>query len=258
MKVLAVVAHPDDETFGLGSALAHAAALGAEVSVWCATHGEAGEPAPGCGITEAGPELGDARADELREAAAILGIAHVEVGNFGDSGMLDEPPVGSLAAVPLDVVVAAVREAIERTEPDLVVTLDASDGHRDHVRIREAVVEAAFDVAWVYVSCLPRSLLQRWLVHAQEADPGRAHLDPEIAAVGTPDELVTTLIDTAIHVPRRWAAIRAHRSQVSPFEGLPSDLEQAFLATDHLQRLSPPWSGGPIETDLGPIVARRV
>jgi len=76
-KLLVVVAHPDDETFGLGSVIAHAASHGVEVAVACATRGELGEVAPGSGIERA--ELGDVREAELRAAVHELGGSRVEM-----------------------------------------------------------------------------------------------------------------------------------------------------------------------------------
>jgi LmbE family N-acetylglucosaminyl deacetylase len=254
-RMLVVVAHPDDETLGCGSVLAHAAERGVQSTVWCATRGEAGEPAPGCGV-EVGEQLGAARAQELREAAALLGVHDVVLGRFGDSGMTGPAPVGSLAAAPHADVVAALREQVERVRPDLVLTLDGSDGHRDHVAVRDAALEAAEDVPWVYLQCLPRSLLQRWVDYALRDQPDREHLHAEVPLLGTPDEDLTTRLDTGQYVDLRWRAIRAHATQVSPFVGLPADLQQAFLATDHLRRVVPPWSGGPVETELGPLAGQ--
>ena len=252
-RLLAVVAHPDDETFGLGSVLALAADAGAEVSVWCATRGEAGEPAPGCGIAAAGTELAAAREQELHEAAALLGAVRVTLGAFGDSGMAGEPPAGSLAAAAHADVVAAIRLELEQVRPDVVVTLDGSDGHRDHVAVRDAALEVSADVPWVYLSCLPRSLMRAWIDFSLREAPDRAHLEQELAALGTPDELVTTELDTRRYLELRWQAIRVHRSQTSPFEGLPAELQDAFLATDHLQRVRPAWDGGHLERVLGPL-----
>lgn len=255
-RLLVVVAHPDDETFGLGSVIAHAAHTGADVSVWCATRGEAGDPAPGSGL-RSGEQLAVARERELRTAAALLGAGHVTVGGFGDSGMVGDPPAGSLAAASPAAVAEAVRGQIDAVRPDVVVTLDGSDGHRDHLRVRDAVLAAATDVPWVYLDCLPRSLMRAWVDHAQRSDPDRAHLDLDVAALGTPDELVTTVLDTSRHLDLRWRAIRSHASQTSPFEGLPAPLAHAFLASDHLRRVRPAWDGGPLERSLGPIRAAR-
>src|SRR3954447_14239186 len=95
-RLLVVVAHPDDETFGCGSVLAHAAARGATVAVCCATRGEAGEPAPDSGVGI--EDLGVVREAELRAAAAHLGVERVDVLDDADSGMEGDPPAGSLAA----------------------------------------------------------------------------------------------------------------------------------------------------------------
>lgn len=60
------------------------------------------------------------------------------------------------------------------------------------------------------------------------------------------------MLDTSGHLPRREAAIAAHRSQTSPFEGLPDDLRRAFLGRDHLTRVVPAWDGGDPEESLFP------
>ena len=78
--IAAVVAHPDDETFGLGALLSNLASEGREVRVLCLTHGEAST----VGETEG---LGDVRARELYEAARVLGVAHVTLLDFPDGGL---------------------------------------------------------------------------------------------------------------------------------------------------------------------------
>jgi LmbE family N-acetylglucosaminyl deacetylase len=80
-SVAAVVAHPDDETFGLGALLANLASEGREVRVLCFTHGEAST----LGATDG---LGEIRRRELFEAASVLGVAHVTLLDFPD-GALD-------------------------------------------------------------------------------------------------------------------------------------------------------------------------
>ena len=136
--VLVVVAHPDDETFGCGSLLLHAAASGARTSVVCATRGEAGSVAAGVHVPTTG--VAGLREAELRDAGRALGVSDVELLGFTDSGMDGDAPDDSLCGAPYPSVVEAVRRAVERHDPDVVVTLDGSDGHRDHARIRDAVV----------------------------------------------------------------------------------------------------------------------
>ena len=247
-----VVAHPDDETFGCGSLLLHAAAAGAVTAVCCATRGEAGEPPEG-GLPGAA-ELGALREAELHAAAALLCVTQVDLLDFTDSGMNGPEPAGSLCAVPFDAVVAAVTERVLAFRPDVLVTLDASDGHRDHSRIRYAALAAAqaAGVPAVYLHCLPRSLMRAWADHMRANRPELEHLAADVAALGTPDAEVTTVLDTREHLAARRRAIAAHASQVSPFEGLPADLQEAFLSADHLRRVVPPWSPGPQESSFVP------
>jgi LmbE family N-acetylglucosaminyl deacetylase len=239
-----VVAHPDDETFGCGSLLLHAAAAGATTSVVCATRGEAGEGDSA--------DLGAVRERELRAAAHLLGVDRVDLLPFADSGMSGDAGTGTLAGAPFEQVVAAVRAAVDAVRPDVVVTLDASDGHRDHVRIRDAAVAAAeaAGVPRVYLACLPRSLMRGWVAHMQTLRPDMEHLDADVAALGTPDEQLTTVLDATEHLAARERAIAVHASQTSPFEGLPDDLRRAFLADVHLRRVHPAWPGGVRETAL--------
>ena len=82
VRLLVTVAHPDDETFGTGSIIAVAAERGAEVTVCCATRGEAGE-AHG---VEPGSHLAAAREAELRAAGAVLGVGRFVVLDYLDSG----------------------------------------------------------------------------------------------------------------------------------------------------------------------------
>src|SRR4051794_10211910 len=217
--LLVVVAHPDDETFGLGSGIAGAAAGGAHVVVACATRGEAGELRPGDEL--GGRPLADARVEELHAAAATLGAAEVVLLDFADSGMAGDAAETTLFGAPFAAVVAAVGAVVERVDPDVVVTLDESggDGHRDHVRIAEATIEAVRQratAATLYSWCVVRSLLTRWLDHQRATSPDRAYLKLHPAARGRPEEEVTTVVEAAALVALRQQAIALHGSQVSP------------------------------------------
>jgi LmbE family N-acetylglucosaminyl deacetylase len=251
-RVQVVVAHPDDETFGCGSLLLHAAAAGAVTAVCCASRGEAGHAREGSGLRP--EQLGTARERELREAAALLGVGTVDLLGFRDSGMSGPAGSDTVSGAPFDAVVAAVRETVEAFRPDVVVTLDASDGHRDHARVRDAALAVA-DAAGVpraYLSCLPRSLMRRWIAEMQRSAPDVEHLEADLSTLGTPDHDITTVIDAVEHLPVRETAIAAHASQTSPFEALPQQLRRAFLDTVHLRRVKPPWTGGALETRLLP------
>ena len=222
MKLLVTVAHPDDEAFGCGSVLAHAKARGVTAVVACATRGELGEPAPGSGVDAS--RLGEVREAELRAACELLGVERVEVLGWRDSGVDGEPAPGSLAAAPAAEVEAAVADVLDAERPDVVVTLDASDGHRDHAVVRDATLAAVrrapVPAARTYLWCLPASLLVPFTGDA---------------SLGTPDELITTVVDVAEHLDLRWRAMRAHASQVPPYDAMDPELQHAFLATDRLR-----------------------
>jgi N-acetyl-1-D-myo-inositol-2-amino-2-deoxy-alpha-D-glucopyranoside deacetylase len=233
--LLVVVAHPDDEAFGCGSVLAHATAHGLRSVVVCATRGELGDPAPGSGLTRA--DLPTVREHELREACRLLGAERVEVLGYVDSGVDGEPAPDALAAAPAAEVRDRVAALIDEIRPDVVVTLDASDGHRDHAVVRDATLAALGQVAHgprrTYLFCLARSLM---------------HEFTGVATLGTPDEDLTTLVDVAELLDLRWRAIRTHASQVPPFDAMAPELQHGFLAVDRLLRVDPPWTGGPTET----------
>jgi LmbE family N-acetylglucosaminyl deacetylase len=248
-RLLAVVAHPDDETFGCGSLLLHAAEHGMTTAVACATRGEAGAP-PSNHPDDF--DLGDVREGELRRAASVLGVAHVDVLGWRDSDMTGTPAPGSLVAAPIDAVADAVANLVDGFRPHVVVTLDASDGHRDHQHIRDATLLAVERTTWtvpsVYLHCLPHTLMQRWAAELAAKQPDSAHL--ALGELGTPEELVTTVIDTSSLLARRERAIALHASQTPPFAVMPPELRREFLTVEHLRRVRPPWNGGPVEREL--------
>ena len=231
LRMQVVVAHPDDETFGCGSLLLHAARAGACTAVTCATRGEAGEVANGTDVPAGG--VGELREGELRSAARLLGVRRVDVLDFEDSGMEGDAAPGSLVAASVDDVRAAVSGSVAAFRPDVLVTLDASDGHRDHARMRDVTLEVGEEQGLpVYLHCLPRSTMRLWADHMAAIDPDLAYL--RSGELGTPDDQISVVLDAGAFYEQRWEAIRAHRSQASPFDTLPDELARAFLARDHL------------------------
>lgn len=231
MRLLVVVAHPDDESFGCGSVLACAATNRYDTAVVCATRGEAGESRIQT------DDLAALRESELRVAAGILGVGLLRLLGHVDSGMAGDPPPGALVSVDPALLAAEVQAVIEELRPEVVVTLDASDGHRDHVAIRDATLTAvdasAHPVAATYLVCLARSSMTRWADHMRTTGGGDAYL--AMAELGTPDADITLVVDVEQHLATRWAAIRAHDSQASPYDDLPEELQHDFLAKDRLR-----------------------
>ena len=186
-SVLAVCAHPDDESFGLGAVLSDAAAHGAAASVICFTHGEASTlslPAGG---------LGRVRGEELRQAAAVLGI--------GEPVLLDYPD-GGLGDAPLEELADHVEKAASVVGARTLLAFDLGGvtGHPDHHRATEAALRAAerLDLA-----------VMGWAV----PDDVAATLNAELgtAFLGRHREEAAAVLDVDRRLQER--AIACHRSQ---------------------------------------------
>jgi len=143
--LLAVFAHPDDETFGVGGTLALYSRKGVSVHLVCATLGEVGtvsnEKMRGFST------IAELRETELRCAAAHLGLASVHLLGYRDSGMpgtADNRHPNALMAAPLEEVTARITHLIRGLRPQVVLTFDPIGGYRhpDHITIHRATVEA--------------------------------------------------------------------------------------------------------------------
>jgi len=147
--ILSVLAHPDDESFGMGGTLTLYAARGAAVHLVCATRGEVGEVGPEYLRDYA--SIGELREAELRCASGHLGLAGVYFMEYRDSGMPGSPEnqhPQALAAQPLEQVAARVAQYIRKIRPQVVLTFDPIGGyyHPDHVAMHKATVRA-FELA---------------------------------------------------------------------------------------------------------------
>ncbi|MCX6035685.1 MAG: PIG-L family deacetylase, partial [Chloroflexi bacterium] len=143
--LLAVLAHPDDESFGMGGTLALYASRGVEVHLVCATRGEVGEVTPE--LLKGFESIAKLRESELRCAAGVLGLTGVHFLGYRDSGMpgsLDNTHPQALAAQPLDEVAKNVVCYIRELKPQVVLTFDPIGGYRhpDHIAIQRATVRA--------------------------------------------------------------------------------------------------------------------
>ena len=148
-RLLAVLAHPDDESFGPGGTLALYAHRGVEVHLACATRGEVGTVAEE--LLRGYRDVGDLREHELRCAAQHLHLTGVHFMGYRDSGMPGSPDnrhPQALAAAPLDEVAARVTRLLRSLRPQVVITFDPIGGYRhpDHIAIQRATV-AAFEAA---------------------------------------------------------------------------------------------------------------
>jgi len=184
-SVLAVCAHPDDESFGLGAVLDLFAASGASVSVLCFTRGEAST------LVAAGDDLGERRRSELHAAAAELRLGRVE---------LRDHPDNSLGAVPLNQLAAEVTTIAGEVGADLLLVFDAGGitGHPDHCRATEAALVGA-----------PGLPVLAWTLPRRVSDSLNAELGTTF--IGRADEEM----DVVLRVDRagQHRAIACHTSQ---------------------------------------------
>jgi LmbE family N-acetylglucosaminyl deacetylase len=133
-----VVAHPDDECFAFGGALALAADRGIETYVICLTDGQA---ATNRGDATTGEALGAIRREEFRRSCEVLGVTQSELMDYQD---------GRLEFVEFPVAAGQLVERIRRFKPDVVMTFGGDGGqntHADHMMV-SALTTAAFHWAW--------------------------------------------------------------------------------------------------------------
>ena len=136
--LLAVLAHPDDETFACGGTLAKYAAQGVRVALVCATRGEVGEISnPSLATPET---LGQVREEELRAACRALGVEDLFILGYRDSGMdgtLDNRHPQALCQADLHEVAGRTVAIIRQLRPQVVLTFDPNGGLRSprpHIR----------------------------------------------------------------------------------------------------------------------------
>ena len=236
--LVVVVAHPDDETFGCGSIIAHAADAGATVTVICATRGEAGERFDDADHLP----LGEVRERELFAAATVLGADAVELLSFVDSGWDGPIAPDALCAAPIEDVAELLTVRLGELGATVVVIIDGGDGHRDHLHVRHAVEHALGQMTApprLVLLCLSRQLMRRWVDEMRSRASDTVYLGLDVETLGTADELLTA-IDVSPYLETRERAIACHRSQTSPYEGLSPELRRAFLSTDFIREWSPP------------------
>jgi len=146
-RILSVLAHPDDEAFGMGGTLALYAMRGVEVYLACATLGEAGDIPPD--FLQSSSSSAALRESELDCSANVLALKQVFKLGFRDSGMEGSPDnhhPDALVARPMEEVVESIAAVMRQVRPQVVLTFDPVGGyfHPDHIRVHQATV-LAFD-----------------------------------------------------------------------------------------------------------------
>jgi N-acetyl-1-D-myo-inositol-2-amino-2-deoxy-alpha-D-glucopyranoside deacetylase len=267
--LLAVHAHPDDETITMGGTLARYSAAGVRTVVVMCTLGDLGELRDS---RLAGTSMATLRDGELEAAARCLGVSRVVRLGYSDSGMAGWPENGrSGAFFAADLAEAADRllGVIREERPQVLVSYDETGGygHPDHVKAHQmavAAVEAAgaerpAKLYFVRIPLMWSRDFVRALREAGVAAPGSApsgaDAGADVAEIGVPDGLITTAIDVREYVPTKRAALAYHASQLPAGHFLmrmPPDLAQRLWAQEYFSRELGPTSAAPgeRETDL--------
>lgn len=225
LTLMAVHAHPDDESTSTGGILAHYARQGVRTVVVTCTDGELGDGPGGVKPGQDGHnpcEVAAIRQDELRRACEHLGVSHLELLGYHDSGMAgwdSQHREGAFCSVPVESAATRVTQLIERYRPQVVVTYDPhSTRHPDHVhaaRVATYAVDAGDVVAKLYYKAhgseywrrLNRALADV-AIHRPAPSGKTLHM---LEAV---ERRITTSIDVGHVIERKRTALHAHVSQI--------------------------------------------
>jgi LmbE family N-acetylglucosaminyl deacetylase len=268
-RLLAIFAHPDDESFGPGGTLARYADTGVEVHVCILTDGAAGaydaSLAPGHGSVS----LAGLRRQELDCACQVLGV-HLCTLDYRDSGMEGAPDnrhPGSLYQADLDDVARDLVSIIWETRPQVVITHDPTGGsrHPDHIKVNRAVCRAwemmvgteplvapqtgglqPWQPLRLYYTAIPRSGL-RYFILIQRLlgrDPRRfgQNQDVDLTQFGVPDEEIHVRLDIGPYLSAKEQASACHQSQGGggAQRMLPPFLRRRFMRYEFFVQAQPP------------------
>jgi LmbE family N-acetylglucosaminyl deacetylase len=261
MVLMAVHAHPDDESTCAGGTLALYAELGVRSIVVSCTGGELGDAAGGAKPGQPGHdvrEVAAVRRGELRAACEILGVAAVEWLGYRDSGISDADRPDDLPVfceIPVPVAAQGLCELIARYRPQVVIThSDNMFQHRDHCR---AAAVTRYAVA---ATGIPAKLYykihgaQHWrAIRAALAGAGirRPEPDAETASRLTElDAMITTTLDVRRYASTKRAALLAHAGQPSFAKNVSAEAFREAAGVEQFHRLYD-TTGAPVpETDL--------
>lgn len=266
LRLLAALAHPDDESLGFGGTIARYGQEGVETYVLTATHGQSGrfrgipKGEPGHPGAEA---LARIRESELRGAIEVLGVRENILLDYVD-GQLDQAPPGEVTAI--------IAKTIRRLKPQVVITfgMDGAYGHPDHIAICQFTIAACVAAADP-ASALPGlngpapHAVSKLYMHMGTQASGDAYQAAfkklvskvdgvERGMVAWPEWMVTAQIDTRAQWEQVWKAVSCHDSQIAAYEKLrnlsPEHHEALWGSTNFYRVYSTVNGGRRRETDL--------
>ena len=252
--VLGIFAHPDDESLACGGTLARLADAGARVVIVCASHGEAGSISDPALVPDG--DLGRVRVRELRDAAAVLGVAEVIV--------LDHPD-GDLRWDHVPDLHAEIVALIQRYRPDAVITF-AEDGlywHLDHIGVHERTYTAVLSLGAAAPPLYYVTMQHNVMREVVEAARAKGGAPPDASFWGiAPDAFgdganpPTFVIDVRDWAVRKLAALRCHRTQMgpnNPMAWIDEDEARRWLGIEQFRRAPLDATGDAMLEHLGEI-----
>ncbi len=264
LRLMAVHAHPDDESSKGAATMARYADEGARVLVVTLTGGERGDILnPAMDLPEVHGRIHEIRIDEMAKAAEVLGVEQLWLG-FVDSGLPegDPPPPlpeGCFALEPLEVPTEALIRVVREFKPHVMTTYDENGGypHPDHIRCHEvsvAAYEAAGDYRLFPDAGTPWNVAKLYYNHGFLRQRMQV-LQDEFAKHGQegpfakwlekwdPDDdllskRVTTRIECSKYFAQRDEALLAHATQIDPksfFFTTPMEWQQRLWPTEEFE-----------------------
>jgi LmbE family N-acetylglucosaminyl deacetylase len=244
-RVLAVFAHPDDESLVAGGTLRACSEKGLETIIICLTRGELGFISDVDLATR--ETLGTVRQAELRTAGKKLGAKSVECFNYPD---------GELAWANTSEIVNLLSEKINDCRPEIIITFGA-DGlywHPDHIAVHELTKSALSSninqdfFPAVYYATFPENLMLELAraLNLRGLSFNAWGIDP--SAFGVPSSTITTRLDVRKYLDAKVAALKFHQTQFdenNSFVSLPPDLAEKFLGWEYFVKSD----GGQNKTD---------
>jgi len=266
LRLLAIMAHPDDESFGIGGTLARYARQDVDVHACIVTDGAAGthDTQPGSGDIVL--PLKQLRRQELECACRLLGVRLHALG-YRDSGMAgaaDNQHPDSLCQADLEMVAQNLVRIINAVLPHVVITHDPTGGyfHPDHMKVSRAVMRAwdlsgvdqqgreARSSVWqperLYFTVIPRSAL-RWFVlmlRLARKDPRSfgQNRDIDLTQAGVPDDEIHVRLDIEHDILVKEQASACHKSQGggSALRMLPTFMRRRLMRYEYFVQAQPP------------------
>jgi mycothiol S-conjugate amidase len=279
LRLMAVHAHPDDESSKGAATMAKYVSEGNDVMVVTLTGGERGDILnPAMDLPGIKDNMVEVRREEMAKAAAALGVQHRWLG-YVDSGLPEGDPLpplpeGCFALVPLEESTGKLVEVVRAFRPHVMITYDERGGypHPDHIRCHEvsmAAFEAAGDpdrypeagepwtVSKIYYT--HGFIRDRMLLFSEEFEKhGMENPFAEWLANWDPSRgdlmgRVTTQVTSGEFFPQRDEALRAHATQIDPngmFFAVPMDWQQRLWPTDEFELARTRVKTAIPETDL--------